>query len=75
MLQLARKIGQSIIINDTIEVSILSIQGKTVRLGIVCPTSSRVMRQEILAKVKTANEDAITSAVDHINHFRHITNV
>ena len=41
MLVLARKINQSIILNDDIEVMILDIQGEQVKLGIKAPKMVR----------------------------------
>ena len=41
MLVLTRKSNQSIMIGDDIEVSVLSIMGEKVRIGIEAPRSSR----------------------------------
>ncbi len=47
MLVLSRKIGQSIIINDSITVTIVACDGKKVRLGVIAPPEVRVDREEI----------------------------
>lgn len=47
MLVLSRKIGESIIINGSITVSIVACDGKKVRLGITAPPDVRVDREEI----------------------------
>ena len=47
MLVLSRKIGERIVIDDHIEVTIVSIQGDKVRLGITAPPDVRVDRQEV----------------------------
>lgn len=64
MLFLTRKIGQSIIINDEIEVKLIEINGKTAKLGFLFPENVKVLRQEIYEKIqqenKTAADDALT---------------
>jgi carbon storage regulator len=47
MLVLARKKGESIVINGDITVTILDIQGDRIRLGIVAPKDVPVHRQEV----------------------------
>jgi carbon storage regulator len=48
MLILRRKIGERIIIDDRIEVTVLRIRGGKVRLGVAAPRSVRVLREEVL---------------------------
>jgi carbon storage regulator len=48
MLVLSRKIGERIIINDTIAVEVLQIVGNRVRLGISAPDGVPIMREELL---------------------------
>lgn len=55
MLVLGRRENQKIIINDHITVTILSISGKDVRVGIDAPKDVPVHREEIYQKIK-ANE-------------------
>lgn len=52
MLVLGRRENQKIIINDRIIVSILSISGKDVRVGIDAPKDISVHREEIYEKIK-----------------------
>ena len=47
MLALARKVNESIIINDDIEVAILEIKGDQVKVGIKAPKSVPVYRKEL----------------------------
>lgn len=47
MLVLARKVGQSIMIADNIEVRIIEIRGSQVRLGIEAPQNIPVHRKEL----------------------------
>ena len=46
MLVLRRKVGDKIIIGDSIEVTVLHVRGGKVRLGFTAPKSVRVYRHE-----------------------------
>jgi carbon storage regulator len=48
MLILRRKIGERIVIDGQIEVTVLHVQGGKVRLGFSAPRHVRVLRQEVL---------------------------
>lgn len=58
MLVLARKVGQSIIIDDTIEVLVIEVRGDQVRLGIEAPRTIPVNRKELLERIKAENAKA-----------------
>jgi carbon storage regulator len=47
MLVLTRKIGEEIIIDEEIRITIIEIGGDRVRLGITAPRETRVDRREI----------------------------
>lgn len=47
MLVLTRRIGETIVIDDTIEVTVVDVRGDKVRLGIKAPPDVRVDRQEV----------------------------
>ncbi|HEY1689870.1 MAG TPA: carbon storage regulator CsrA [Solirubrobacteraceae bacterium] len=51
MLVLTRKSNQSIMIGDDIEVSVLSVMGDKVRIGIQAPTAVPVFRTEIYIEI------------------------
>lgn len=51
MLVLTRKSNQSIMIGDEIEVSVLSVMGEKVRIGIQAPQSIPVFRKEIYLEI------------------------
>ncbi len=51
MLVLTRKSNQSIMIGDDIEVSVLSVMGEKVRIGIQAPQSVPVFRKEIYLEI------------------------
>ena len=56
MLVLSRKIGESIIIRDDIQVVLVSMEGNKCRLGVVAPSDVPVHRQEIYDKIKSRDE-------------------
>ena len=52
MLVLTRKSNQSIMIGDEIEVSVLSVMGDKVRIGIQAPRSVPVFRREVYLEIQ-----------------------
>ena len=65
MLVLSRKKGESIIIGDNIEISIIDIQGDTIRLGINAPREIQIYRKELYEEIKNENLKA-TASIDHL---------
>lgn len=47
MLVLARKVGEEIIINGTIRLTVVSVSNHCVRVGITAPSSVTVDREEV----------------------------
>ena len=47
MLVLSRKQGEKVLIADDITVTVLSVQGGRIRLGIEAPDSCRILRGEL----------------------------
>lgn len=67
MLVLTRKANQSIMIGDQIEVSVLSVLGEKVRLGIQAPRDVPVFRTEVFREIQAQNlaaAEASPQAVD-----------
>jgi carbon storage regulator len=58
MLVLARKVGQSIVISDNIELLVIEVRGDQVRLGIQAPKSIPVHRKELLEQIRAQNLQA-----------------
>jgi len=55
MLILTRKSGEAITIGQDIKITVLSIQGKQVKLGISAPEKVEVYREEIFRKIQKEN--------------------
>ncbi|WOO35144.1 carbon storage regulator CsrA [Anaerocolumna sp. AGMB13020] len=63
MLALSRKIGESIIIGNDIELTILEVKGDQVKVGISAPKSVPVYRKEIYLQIQESNKEAATSEI------------
>jgi carbon storage regulator len=61
MLVLTRKLNESIIIGDTVAVTVLGIENEQVKLGITAPKDIAVHRQEVYEQIKKANVEAAQS--------------
>lgn len=61
MLALSRKQGESIIIDNDIEVTVLEIKGDQVKLGIAAPKSVPIYRKEIYVSIQESNKEAASS--------------
>ena len=61
MLALSRKAGESIIINNDIEIVVLDVKGEQVKLGINAPKSVPIYRKEIYDQIQQANIKAVES--------------
>jgi carbon storage regulator len=58
MLVLTRKIGEAIQIGDDIEITILSVKGDQIKLGINAPKNIEIHRKEIYVSIQEENEQA-----------------
>lgn len=61
MLALSRKIGESIVINNDIEITILEIKGDQVKVGIAAPKSVPIYRKELYLQIQESNKEAADS--------------
>lgn len=60
MLILARKVGQRIIIEGGIEITVVEVRGDQVRLGITAPRSIAVHRKELLDQIAARNPKPVS---------------
>ncbi len=61
MLVLSRRESQSIMIGKDIVITLISIRGDQVRIGIEAPRSVTVHRQEVAVAIEAANRAALAS--------------
>lgn len=67
MLALSRRINESIIIGNDIEITVLEVKGDQVKIGINAPKSVPIYRKEIYLQIKESNREAAeTSATDEV---------
>ena len=62
MLYLSRKVGESIIINNSIELTVVEVRGKTAKIGFTFPPDVTVLRKEIHDKITEANQQALQTS-------------
>jgi carbon storage regulator len=65
MLYLSRKVGESIIINNDIELTVVEVKGRTVKIGFNFPPSASVLRKEIFENIRAQNLAASQSGLPH----------
>ncbi|WP_341202116.1 carbon storage regulator CsrA [Planomicrobium okeanokoites] len=64
MLVLGRKKGESIIIDDQIEIIVTSVEGETVKLGIEAPKQITIHRKEVYLEIQEENKKAMSNVID-----------
>ena len=62
MLYLTRKVGESIVINDTIELTVVEVRGKSAKLGFTFPPEATVLRKELYERIRRENIAAAQAA-------------
>jgi len=66
MLVLTRRAEEKIKIGDNIIVSVLSVEGGVVKIGIDAPREVTILRMEVLEQIKNENIDAAAKEVADI---------
>ncbi len=61
MLVLTRKENEGVVIGDSIRISVLSIDGERIKLGIEAPVSMRIFREELIRETGETNRSALNS--------------
>ena len=69
MLYLTRKMGDSVVIDDNIEVTVVEIRGKSVKLGFTFPPEVTVLRRELYERIQAENRAAAASGADFAANF------
>ncbi len=63
MLALSRKQGESIMIGNDIEITILDIRNDQVKIGISAPKQVGIYRKEIYLQIQEENKQAVTEDI------------
>ncbi len=59
MLALARKVNESIVIGNDVEVTILEIKGDQIKIGVNAPKSVPIYRKELYLQIQEENKQAV----------------
>ena len=63
MLILTRRIGETLIIGDDVNITVLGVKGNQVRLGINAPKDVSVHREEIYRRIQQEKQGSDTEEV------------
>lgn len=66
MLYLTRKVGESVVINDNVEVTVVEVRGKSIKLGFTFPSDVTVLRREIFERIQEENRAAAGAGLDSL---------
>ncbi len=73
MLILTRKLGESIIIDENIQISALEINKNNIKLGIIAPNKVTIYREEVFLKIREANKLSSSSGIIDVINFSNTT--
>lgn len=60
MLALTRRKGESLVVNNNVEITVLEIRGDQVKIGISAPKEVPIYRKEVYLQIENENKAAIT---------------
>jgi carbon storage regulator len=64
MLILTRRVGETLVIGDDVNVTVLGVRGNQVRLGVNAPKEVAVHREEIYQRIQKENDSDNSSSSD-----------
>ncbi len=67
MLVLSRKINEKIKISEDIEITVVSIAGDVVRIGIEAPKEVKILRSEVYQEISRQNQAAAENGKNKLN--------
>lgn len=70
MLYLTRKVGEAVIINDKIELTVVEVRGKSAKLGFTFPPEASVLRKELYDRIKQENLAAAAGDTDVLGEIK-----
>lgn len=70
MLALTRKKGESLVVNNNIEITVLEIRGDQIKIGISAPKNVPVYRKEVYLQIQKENEASLKA--DGLEAFKNL---
>lgn len=64
MLYLTRKVGETVVINDDIRVTVVEVRGRSIKLGFTFPPNVSVLREELFDRIQEENRTAAGAGAD-----------
>jgi carbon storage regulator len=61
MLILTRRIGETLMIDDDVRVTVLGVNGNQVRIGVDAPRDVAVHREEIYQRIQNEKKESVAS--------------
>ena len=72
MLALSRKPGESVVIGNDIEITILEVKGEQVKVGSKAPQSVAIYRKELFEQIQESNREASKISEDVMKNLNKI---
>ena len=70
MLALTRKKGESLVVNNNIEITVLEIRGDQIKIGIQAPKDVPIYRKEVYLQIQAENKASFSpEAMDALKAF------
>ncbi|RID84788.1 carbon storage regulator [Peribacillus asahii] len=68
MLVLTRKLNESIMIGNDIEITVLAVEGEQIKLGIQAPKHVDIHRKEVYLSIQQENNQALNTEVNTLTN-------
>ncbi|WP_202079356.1 carbon storage regulator CsrA [Caldalkalibacillus salinus] len=74
MLVLSRKKGESIIIDEEIEIKVVAVEGDTIKLGVEAPKHISIHRKEVYLSIQEENRAAASQSSIELSELIELNN-
>ncbi|MBB6630436.1 carbon storage regulator CsrA [Clostridium algidicarnis] len=70
MLVITRKKGESLLIGDDIEITVVKTEDGSVKLAISAPKEIKILRKELYDEVREENKKSTNFSIDMLKNFK-----